>query len=149
MKVVVDTNIIFSCLLHSNGNIGEILFSSSDILEFFSCDYMRVEIRAHWSKLLKLSKLTDSQLQNAYDKTTSHIKFISEEIIKSSIWLKAEETVADIDEDDISFVALAKYLKGGLWTGDKKLYAGLKSKRFGKVYNTDDMLQLQTRLRRR
>ncbi len=28
MKIVVDTNIIFSALLKSNGNIGDLLFNS-------------------------------------------------------------------------------------------------------------------------
>ncbi|MEJ7821387.1 MAG: PIN domain-containing protein [Chitinophagaceae bacterium] len=43
--------------------------------------------------------------------------------------------MADIDIDDTDFVALTSYLKGGLWTGDKLLYDGLKAKRLRTVYN--------------
>ncbi|HRN49369.1 MAG: PIN domain-containing protein [Chitinophagaceae bacterium] len=53
---------------------------------------------------------------------------------------------ADIDLYDIDFVALARYLKGSLWTGDKHLYDGLKAKRFRTVYNTQDIIKLRTRL---
>jgi predicted nucleic acid-binding protein len=34
MKIVVDTNIIFSALLNSNGNIGDLLFNSDKDFEF-------------------------------------------------------------------------------------------------------------------
>ena len=142
MKIVVDTNIVFSCLLHSNGRIGEIIFNSSDIFEFYSCDYMRFEIRKHWAKLKKISKLSDTQLQDSCDKTFTHIRFVNEELIKPAIWLQSEKLVESIDPDDISFVALTRYLKGSLWTGDKKLYEGLKERKFNKVFTTEELFKL-------
>jgi len=54
--------------------------------------------------------------------------------------------VEDVDINDIDFVALTKYIKGSLWTGDKVLYAGLKAKSFRTVYNTRDMELLRNRL---
>ena len=62
MKIIVDTNIIFSTLLNSNGTVGNLLFNSDRHFEFFSCSYMRYEIQKHWVKLKKISKLTDKQL---------------------------------------------------------------------------------------
>lgn len=47
IKVVVDTNIIFSALLNSNGSIGELLFNANGIFHFYSCSYMRLEIEKH------------------------------------------------------------------------------------------------------
>lgn len=79
-KIIVDTNIIFSCLLNSQGTIGDLIFN--------------------------------------------------------------------IDIDDTDFVALTRYLKGCLWTGDKPLYEGLKAKRFRTIYNTQDMIKLRDRLTR-
>lgn len=35
MKVVVDTNIVFSAILNSNGLIGELLFNSGNQFEFY------------------------------------------------------------------------------------------------------------------
>ncbi len=143
--IIVDTNIIFSTLLNSNGTIGDLIFNSDQVFAFYSCDYMRYEIRKHWTKLLKISKLRDEQLQDAYEKVLTKIAFINEAIISTSAWLKAEQTVKDIDFDDIDFVALTNYLKGCLWTGDKELYNGLKEKRFRCVYNSNDILKLLNR----
>jgi predicted nucleic acid-binding protein len=147
-KIIVDTNIIFSCLLNSQGTIGDIIFNSENIFEFYSNQYMRFEIRKHWNKLLKISKLTDNELQIAYDKMLLKLTFINEELIPQNDWEKAETLVADIDIDDTDFAALTRYLKGGLWTGDKPLYDGLKAKRFRTVYNTHDMIKLRDKLMR-
>lgn len=53
------------------------------------------------------------------------LTFINEELIPQKDWKKAEAQVTGIDPDDIDFVALTRYLKGSLWTGDKPLYEGL------------------------
>ena len=145
-KIVVDTNIIFSCLLNTEGKIGDLLFNSNEVFDFFSNDYMRFEIHKHWSKLKKISKLSNSDLETAYEKLLSKLTFINEEIIPEKVWLKAEETVNDFDIDDLDFVALTKYINGALWTGDKVLYSGLKEKRFRSVYSTDDLIKLRSKL---
>lgn len=107
---------------------------------------MRFEIRKHWNKLKKISKLTELELETSYDKMSRRLTFINEELIPQSDWEKAEALVADIDLDDSDFVALTRHLKGGLWTGDKPLYDGLKAKRFRTVYNTQDIIKLRNRL---
>lgn len=145
MIIVVDTNIIFSALLNTQGTIGDLIFNSENIFEFYSCSYMRAEIHRHWLKLLKISRLSDLQLQTAYDRLSARLHFIEEALIPASIWVRAEQTVAGIDEDDIDFVALTRFLKGALWTGDKVLYNGLKAKRFRTVYNTQDLAKLRAK----
>lgn len=147
-KIIVDTNIIFSCLLNSQGTIGDIIFNSENILEFYSNQYMRFEIRKHWNKLLKISKLTDDELQIAYDRMLTKLTFINEELIPKNDWEKAETLLIDIDLDDADFVALTRHLKGSLWTGDKPLYEGLKAKCFRTVYNTQDIMKLRNKLTR-
>ena len=147
-KVVVDTNIIFSCLLNSQGTIGDLIFNAENAFEFYSNQYMRFEIRKHWQKLLKISKLTDTELQTSYETMLTKLTFINEELIPQKDWKKAEMLVTDIDIDDTDFVALTRYMKGSLWTGDKSLYEGLKAKRFRTVYNTQDMIKLRERLTR-
>ncbi|CAN5360590.1 hypothetical protein BH20BAC1_BH20BAC1_17340 [soil metagenome] len=147
-KIVVDTNIIFSCLLNSNGTIGDIIFNSDDVFDFYSNQYMRFEIRKHWNKLKNISKLSDLELETAYDKMLAKLTFINEELIPQTDWEKAEESVKEIDLDDIDFVALTKFLKGTLWTSDKSLYEGLKSNRFRSVHNTQDIIKLRSRMER-
>jgi predicted nucleic acid-binding protein len=143
MKIVVDTNIIFSSLLNSDGVIGDLIFNSSKHFEFYSCSYMRFEIQKHWGKLKKISKLSDEQLEVSYAQILTKIKFINEEIIPVDIWLSSEKITKDIDVDDTDFVALTRFLKATLWTGDKVLYNGLKEISFKKVLHTSDLLELR------
>ena len=143
MKIVVDTNIIFSSLLNSDGVIGDLIFNSSKHFEFYSCSYIRFEIQKHWGKLKKISKLSDEQLEVSYAQILTKIKFINEEIIPVDIWLSSEKITKDIDVDDTDFVALTRFLKATLWTGDKVLYNGLKEISFKKVLNTSDLLELR------
>ena len=143
MKLIVDMNIIFSALLNTNGTIGDLLFNSSGTFEFYSCHYMQYEIGKHWQKLRKVSKLTEAQLEESQTNVLSKIHFINEELIPSTVWLYAESIVKDIDMNDVDFIALTKHLKGYLWTGDKKLYNGLKAKNYKRVYNTTDLIQVR------
>ncbi len=145
-KIIVDTNIIFSCLLNSQGTIGDLIFNSDNIFEFYSNRYMRFEIRKHWNKLKNISKLTDDEIEIAYEKMLTKLIFINEELIPQNDWEKAEILVEGIDLDDSDFIAVTRYLKGGLWTRDKPLYDGLKAKRFRAIYNTQDMIKLRNRL---
>lgn len=145
-KIIVDTNIIFSFLLNTRGSIGDLLLNDEGVFEYFSNEYMRYEIRKHWAKLKKISRLNDAELETSYDKLRARLTFINEELIPEKIWLQSEKTVKEIDPDDIDFVALTKYLGAALWTGDKLLYTKLKAKRFRTVYNTNDMLRLRSRL---
>ena len=143
MKIIADTNIIFSGMLNTNGTIGDLLFNSRGVFEFYSCSYMRHEIENHWEKLKRISKLSDSELEEARFKIFAQINFINEELIPVKTWLAAEELVTDIDLDDSDFVALTKHLRGFLWTGDKELYNGLKKKNFKRVYNATELVALR------
>lgn len=137
---MVDTNIIFSALLNSNGTIGDLLFNSDHFFEFYSPSYMRYEIEKHWVKLKKISKLSDENLLESKFLVFSKINLINEEIIPIKIWHNAEKIVEKIDIDDIDFVALTAFLKAYLWTGDKVLYNGLKQNNFNRIYSTSDLI---------
>lgn len=140
----MDTNIIFSALLNSNSTIGDLLFNSDKHFEFYSCNYLRYEIQKHWERLKKISKLSDQQLTVSYTLVLSKLKFINEEIIPDETWIASEQIAKGIDIDDIDFVALTKFLKATLWTGDKVLYNGLKKLAFKKLLNTTELLALRT-----
>lgn len=144
MKIVVDTNIIFSALLNSNGTIGDLLFNSDKQFDFYSCSYMRNEIQEHWKRLKKISKLSEEQLQVSYTQVLSKLNFINEEIIPVETWLTSEKITRGIDIDDTDFVALTKFLHATLWTGDKVLYNGLKKLNFKKLVNTAELFALRT-----
>ncbi len=105
---------------------------------------MRHEIEKHWEKLKRISKLSDTDLEESRFKIFAKINFINEELIPEKTWITAEEIVRDIDIDDTDFIALTNYLKGYLWTGDMELYNGLKRKNFNRIYNTSSLIALRS-----
>ena len=139
MKIIVDTNIVFSAILNSNSRVGKILLNSKEHFQFFTCNYLRIEIQRHRNKLLKITKLTEDQLWEFEELVTQHITFIDERLIPQDLLIKTEIQLKAIDPDDTVFVALTKHLKGKLWTGDLQLYNGLKAKRFKDIILTSEL----------
>ena len=148
MKIIVDTNIVFSAVLNSSSRIGKILLNSKEHFQFYTCDYLRIEIQRHRNKLLKLTKLTDDELTELEGLVTSNIIFIDERLLPQELLLKTETLLKSIDPNDTPFVALATHLEGKLWTGDMQLYKGLKLKRFKDIILTADLSLLLDDLER-
>lgn len=128
MKVVVDTNILFSAILNSQSWIGQVLLKSDKSVKFYSPKYLQTEILQHFERIEKLTKLPEDEIKELIEILYSRIHFLSEEFIPKEILIKAEELTKNIDYDDAIFVALSIHLKAKLWTGDKKLKAYCFSK---------------------
>jgi predicted nucleic acid-binding protein len=142
VKIIVDTNIVFSALLSSGSRIGKLILHSEKNIQLFSCNFLKTELENHHDKLVKLSKLSNSELAELEQILTHKITFIDERLLPSKLLLKTEELLASIDPKDTPFVALAIHLKGKLWTGDMQLYNGLKAKYFKDVLTSAELSQL-------
>lgn len=136
MKIIVDTNLVFSAVLNSSNNIAKILTATNSPFSFYSCNFLQFELAKHYPKLQKLTKASEEEINYLIEYITSKIKFIDEGIIPSKIHKKAYDLVKNIDENDTIFVALSIYLDGILWTGDLKLFNGLNSKKFTNIVTT-------------
>ncbi len=73
MKIVVDTNIVFSGILNSTGKIGKILIHSKSHFQFYSCSFLRIELLKHRVKLLKLTKLNGESLEELQNLVTGSL----------------------------------------------------------------------------
>ena len=142
MRIVVDTNIVFSALISSESPIPEMIIAPFNDFKFFTSEYLFKELENHKSKLQKVSKLTEEEIIRAKTELFKYIKTISLELIPQEIWLVAEDLTLDIDPDDIPFVALSIFLDAYLWTGDKVLYKGLKKKGFNRVFLTSELREI-------
>lgn len=141
MKIVVDTNIVFSAILNSSSNIGKILIHHRHNYEFYSCEFLKDEIFSHRSKLLKLTKLDEEDLDELIGLSTKRIEFIDQRILPARDWKFALELLAKIDLKDAPFLALSRHLRAKLWTGDNQLRKGLVQHGFqNQVVSTTDLI---------
>ena len=145
MRVVVDTNIVFSAILNTNSKISKVILQPKSKLNLYSTDQLEYEIIEHWSKLKKISKYSEIELHKASSLIISRIKFISTQLIPRNLFISAEKLTTDIDIDDTEFVALTEHIRGRLWTGDKQQIRGLKKKKWEKLISIDELYKLIVR----
>lgn len=122
MIVITDSNIIISALIKPNGTVAKVFKSKSQI-QFYAPSFLKDEI--YLTKITNLSNLSKKEIQNELNFYFSVIKFIDISNIPKKYIIDAFEIVADIDPDDVFFVALNRYKKYKIWTSDKKLIIGL------------------------
>jgi len=139
MRIVVDTNIVFSAILNTNSKISKIILQPKSKLNLYSTDQLEYELAEHWNKLKRISKYSEIELHKVSTLITSKIKFISVELIPRNLFINAEKLTTDIDIDDTEFVALTEHIRGKLWTGDKELIKGLKKKKWDKIIATEEL----------
>lgn len=146
MKIVVDTNIIFSAMLNPSATIGQIIIYGQrhQQFEFFAPNLLKEEIKRHRNKIIEVSKsIDDITFEDIRDEIFRCVNFISEEQIPFEFWHDAIPLVRDTDMDDIAFVALAEYLDAKLWTGDKKLLSGIEKRGFTRFITTDEISNMK------
>lgn len=142
MKVVVDTNIAFSCVVRSNGAIGEVLLHDPGQLRFFAPALLLQEFTRHRAKLKRASKLADAQLDAAWAAIMDNIALIDDPAVSMANRQKGRDIAAGVDEFDAPFIALALELDALLWTGDYALIRGLRKKGFHQVITTVELANM-------
>ncbi len=143
MRVVLDSNIVFSAMLNPESSIGDIILNSQDTFDFYGCEFLREEINDHKGKIMKISGYDDQEYAAVEFLIYKQVDFFSESTIPFEFWQKAADFVRDTDMDDISHVALSLFLDIKLWTGDKMLLGGLAKKGFKNIVTTQEMLQIR------
>lgn len=151
MKIVVDTNIVFSAILNPESPIGQIILNGSKYYTFYSADQLKLEIVRHEDKIIKISGLKKDEFLRIYGLINSRIQFINQILINDNNFQKADDLTKDIDPDDLLFVGLALQFHCKLWSGDKRLINGLRKKEFIQIITTDELFQnyLNKELKRR
>ncbi len=128
MKIIVDTNILFSAMLSSGSPLRQTL--NNQDLVFLAPNFIFLELFRHKEKLLKLSKQSEAEIYLFLNYLLERIQFISPDLVSTQAYMAAYELCKDVDEADTPFVALSLELDTALWTGDKQLKNGLQSKGF-------------------
>lgn len=142
MKFVVYSNIVFSGILNPYSKIAQILMHGYKVLEFYTIKQLTDEIFDHKDKIISISKLDFSDFEFLFNMITKRIEYVDEIIIPAEIMETCLRIVAPIDKDDLGFVALAMFLDCKLWTGDKKLINGLRSKGIDLTVTTAELVNI-------
>jgi len=139
VKLIVDANIVFSAILNSKSNIADILINSQGKHQFIAPEFLRFELRSHYSKIAKISKYTFEEIGELEFQICREITFISEDQINKKMWEAANAIGSKIDEKDIPYIAFSKQFKCKIWTGDKKLINGLRKHKLSNFITTQEL----------
>jgi len=114
MKLVLDSNIIFSALIKKSTTRNIIL---SDVFELHAPEYIFSEITKHKELLLRKSKMNEGELDALLLLLQKHIHLVPKEKYNEKMAL-AEDILKDIDITDSPFLALALALNCPIWSND-------------------------------
>lgn len=129
---MIDTNIIFSMLLDKHSTLRDKFFERE--VKYYAPNFVFIELFDKKEKLLKHSRLSETELLELLHRIFHQINFISEATLSIENKKEAYSYCKDIDEEDTPIVALALELKAEIWSGDEKLMKGLKKKGFNRFY---------------
>ena len=137
-KLIIDANILMSTLITQQGKVAHTFLKLANEYHFVSCQFLYIELFKHKAKILKASKLPENDFLDYLLSILNKIEFISEILIPEVTMKEAREIVAGIDERDANYVALSMHLNAKIWTGDRKLSAGIIPKGFTNIIHTED-----------
>ncbi|MBI2151227.1 PIN domain nuclease [Candidatus Woesearchaeota archaeon] len=135
MKIVLDSNVLFSALIKDS--VTRKLILEYDDLFLFPF-YIFEEMEEHKGELMIKSKMEKDKFEELLELLLKKVIIVSKEDLKIH---KEEslEIVKDIDKDDTVFIACAlAYPESIIWSDDKKL----KEQNKVKILNTSEIIAL-------
>lgn len=120
MNIVVDSNIIFSALINPKSTISDILLNSQGIFTFYSPDSLPEELKKHKDKLVTVSQLSSEEIDILSTIVLNRIQIRRIEMISARAWKEAFDIMANLDQFDVPFVALALDLETKVWIGEDR-----------------------------
>lgn len=139
MEIVADSNILFSALISGKSVYLDIF----RIAKVYVPDFIFLEIEKYEKRIIQKTQLKDTFKSFIRDLFTE-VTVIPKLAISSKSFARAYDICCDIDEKDTPFLALSIELNIPLWTNDKKLLDGLRSKGYSNIIGNDDIFKLLT-----
>lgn len=135
--IVIDTNIAFSVFLNVNSRISQVLLNGSKYYDFYAPEYIKTELIAHKDRIKTIGKLDEEKFLELFALIIWNIRILNHSLIPKEYYQNALDICNNIDVNDTAFIAINDFVKGRLWTGDKKLLSGLASKGYKRIITTD------------
>lgn len=137
MKVVVDSNILFSALISGK----ELYVDIFKAVKVYVPDFIFGEIYKYEERIITQTNL-GNELKLFVRELFSEITVIPKLAISKECFNKALSLCYDIDPKDTTYLALSIELNIPLWTNDKKLVQGLLKKGYDQVITTEKIFEL-------
>ncbi len=135
MRIVVDTNILFSYFWEKSITKKIINLQS---FEFYTPSFAFQEIKKYKKEIILKTKITEKEYLKIILELKKRIIIINEKEYFSKI-----KNITHIpDVNDIDFIALSNHLDKVLWSNDKKL----KEQNYTLVLNTEEILKIMFKL---
>lgn len=134
MKIVIDSNVLFSALI-KDALTRKLILEYED--EFLFPQYIFEEMQKHKELLLKKSKMNEEEFSELLNIILRKVIIIPTTHLKAKE-KEAKELAKDIDPDDALFFATALTHNAIIWSDDK----ALKKQEEIKIVNTKEMKEL-------
>ncbi|MBT9537789.1 MAG: hypothetical protein IVZ94_06615 [Nitrospirae bacterium] len=139
MKAVIDSNIIFSAIISGKQFYVDIIQSN----EFYTPDIVFIEPEKYETRIIEKSRLPIEDFRKFVRMLFEKIVVIPKMAISKENWQKAYNLCKDVDEKDTPFIALSIELSMPLWTNDKSLTEGLKTRNFNQFISTEQLMSTE------
>lgn len=134
MKIVLDSNVLFSALI-KDSTTRKLILEYNKFFLFPS--YIFEEMEKHKGELLKKSRMNKEDFDKLLEIILKKVLIVPEELLKANK-NEAIGIVKDIDLDDAVFIACAlAYPESVIWSDDKKL----KRQNKVKILNSTEMMK--------
>lgn len=135
MKIVLDSNILFSTLIKES-KTRRIVLEYEGL--FLFPQYIFEEMEEHMDELLQKSKLPKQDFNALLSILLKKVAIVPNEVLLPHK-KKALDIVKNIDKDDVLFIACAlAYSDSVIWSNDKRL----KNQKIIRILNTDEIANL-------
>ncbi|MDZ7688653.1 MAG: PIN domain-containing protein [Halobacteriales archaeon] len=114
MKLVCDTNVVFSALI-AGGKTRELILS--DQTNLYAPEFFFTELDNHRHEIEDKSQLSEEQLSLLLNVLFKDTEVVPREEFEHELE-QASQLIGDTDSDDVSFLALALHLDADIWTDD-------------------------------
>ncbi|MEM3407328.1 MAG: PIN domain-containing protein [Candidatus Aenigmatarchaeota archaeon] len=137
MKLVVDTNVLFS--FFKKDSITRKIITLVDLFEFYTLKSRLGELIKHKEEVCTKANITPEDFLKTLDEIKIFINVIDDEKVKQ--YIKEAKKLAP-HEEDIPCFALALALNSSIWSNEEEF----KNQDKIKVLSTSDLIDLLSRL---
>lgn len=115
MRLVVDTNVVFSALI-AGGVTREILLTGEH--GFFAPEHFFAEFRGNQAAVRSKTGLSESELDLLLHLLFERIRIVPRIEFEDNV-TEAEDAIGAADPDDVPFLALAMHVNAEVWSDDE------------------------------